>query len=59
MKFCPVRLGSGEFSTKQLKKDFGNAAYATIRSFALKFEDIGLLTSQKYGNRVKYMVARK
>ena len=42
--------------TKQLEKDFGNAAYATIRSFVLKFEQLGLLTSTRYGNRVKYRV---
>jgi len=32
------------FSTKQLERDFGNAVYATIRSFVLKFESLGLLT---------------
>ena len=42
--------------TKQLEKDFGNAAYATIRSFVLKFEKLGLLKSTQYGNRVKYAV---
>ena len=50
--------GEAEFSTKQLEKDFGNAAYATIRSFVLKFKELGLLSSMKYGNRVKYRVAR-
>lgn len=48
--------GTSEFSTKQLEKDFGNAAYATIRGFVLKFEDLGLLSSRKYGPRVKYKV---
>ncbi|NLB78035.1 MAG: Fic family protein, partial [Clostridiaceae bacterium] len=48
--------GSNEFSTKQLERDFGNAAYATIRGFVLKFEKLGLLTGQKYGNKVKYQV---
>lgn len=48
--------GTNEFSTKQLEKDFGNAAYATIRGFVLKFEKLGLLTSKKYGVRVKYSV---
>ena len=48
--------GDAEFSTKQLEKDFGNAAYATIRSFVLKFEDLGLLKSTRYVNRVKYAV---
>lgn len=42
--------------TAQLEKDFGNAAYATIRSFVLKFEKLGLLQSARYGNRVKYAV---
>lgn len=51
--------GEGAFSTKQLEKDFGDAAYATIRGFVLKFEGLSLLTSQKYGNRVKYKVTRQ
>ena len=42
--------------TKQLEKDFGNAAYATIRGFVLKFEELGLLRTIKYGNRNKYQV---
>ena len=54
--FVLSAYGDTEFSTKQLEKDFGNAAYATIRSFVLKFEKLGLLSSQKYGNRVKYRV---
>ena len=49
--------GTDEFSTKQLEKDFGNAAYATIRSFVLKLEKLGLLTAVKYGTRTKYKVA--
>ncbi len=48
--------GENPFSTKQLEKDFGNAAYATIRTFVQKFQTLGLLTSQKYSNRVKYQV---
>ena len=48
--------GGGEFSTKQLERDFGNAAYATIRSFVLKFQALGLLTSTAYGNRTRYRV---
>ena len=48
--------GNSEFSTKQLEKDYGNAAYATIRSFVLKFEKLGLLTGQRYVNKVKYRV---
>ena len=46
-----------EFSTKQLEKDFGNAAYATIRSFVLKLEKLGLLTSVKYGTRTRYKIS--
>ena len=55
-KFVLSAYGDAEFSTKQLEKDFGNAAYATIRSFVLKFEKLGLLKSTQYGNRVKYAV---
>lgn len=54
--FVLSAYGEAEFSTKQLEKGFGNAAYATIRSFVLKFEQLGLLTSTRYGNRVKYRV---
>ncbi|MDX9871800.1 MAG: Fic family protein [Clostridia bacterium] len=52
--FVLSAYGNGEFSTKQLERDFGNAAYATIRGFVLNFEKLELLTGQKYGNRVKY-----
>ena len=55
-EFVLSAYGDAEFSTKQLEKDFGNAAYATIRSFVLKFEKLGLLQSARYGNRVKYAV---
>ena len=50
--------GLNEFSTKQLEKDFGDAAYATIRGFVLKFSELGLLSSVKYGVRVKYRVVK-
>ena len=53
-QFVLTAYGSEEFSTKRLEKDFGDAAYATIRSFVLKFERLGLLASVHYGNRVKY-----
>lgn len=49
--------GEEEFSTKQLEKDYGNAAYATIRGFVLKFEKLGLLSSRSFGNRVKYRLS--
>ena len=55
-EFVLSAYGDAEFSTKQLEKDFGNAAYATIRSFVLKFEKLGLLKSTQYGKRVKYAV---
>lgn len=52
--FVLSAYGANEFSTKQLEKDFRNAAYATIRGFVLKFEELGLLTGQRYGSKVKY-----
>lgn len=54
--FVITAYGTTEFSTKQLEKDFGNAAYATIRGFAQKLEKLGLLSQRKYGNRVKYQM---
>lgn len=57
-KFVLSFYGNDEFSTKQLEKDFGDAAYATIRGFVLKFEKLGLLSSVKYGTRVKYKVVQ-
>ncbi len=57
-KFVLSFYGTEEFSTKQLEKDFGDAAYATIRGFVLKFEELGLLSSVKYGPRVKYKVIK-
>ena len=57
-KFILSFYGTEEFSTKQLEKDFGDAAYATIRSFVLKFEDLGLFSSVKYGQRVKYKIVK-
>lgn len=55
--FVLSAYGNNEFSTKQLEKDFQNAAYATIRGFVLKFESLGLLRGQKYGNKIKYRIA--
>lgn len=48
--------GIEEFTTKQLEKDFRDAAYATIRTFVLKFTDLGLLSARPAGNRVFYRV---
>lgn len=55
-QFVVATYGTTEFSTKQLEKDYGNAAYATIRSFVLKFEKLGLLSSQAFSNRIKYKI---
>ena len=54
--FILSNYGNSEFSTKRLEKDYRDVAYATVRSFVLKFEEFGLLQSQKYGARVKYKV---
>lgn len=48
---------SGEpFTTKQLEKDYGDAAFATVRSFVLKFTDLGLLNATKMKNKVLYSI---
>ncbi|MGN0457457.1 MAG: Fic family protein [Eubacterium sp.] len=44
------------FTTKQLEKDFGDVAFATVRSFVLKFTQLGLLNAQKMKNKVLYSV---
>lgn len=54
--FVLSAYGQNEFSTKQLERDFQNAAYATIRSFVLKFTRLQLLVAISYGNRVKYKI---
>lgn len=56
-EFVCSTYGKAEFSTKELEKEYGNAAYATIRTFVLKFSELGLLTSQSYGNRKKYHIS--
>lgn len=58
-KFVLSHYGIEEFSTKQLEKDFGDAAYATIRGFVLKFEELGLLSFVNYGSRTKYKIVRR
>ena len=55
--FVLSRYGMAEFSTKQLEKDFGNCAYATIRGFVLKLTQAGILEQHPYGNRNKYCLA--
>lgn len=44
------------FTTKRLEKDFGNAAFATVRSFVMKFTDLGLLNARKMKNKVLYSI---
>jgi Fic family protein len=56
-QFVMSAYGTDEFSTKQLEKDFRDVAYATVRSFVMKFEDEGLLSRQSYGNRNKYRIS--
>ena len=41
-EFVCSTYGKAEFSTKQLEKEYGNAAYATIRTFVLRFTKLGL-----------------
>jgi predicted transcriptional regulator len=48
--------GTNEFSTKQLEKDFRNAAYATIRSFVRKLAAKEILVAQQYGNKARYRI---
>ena len=45
-----------QFLTGVLENDFQNAAYAAIREFVQKFERLGLLSSTKYGTRIKYKI---
>ncbi|HBM98356.1 MAG TPA: Fic family protein, partial [Ruminococcus sp.] len=47
------------FTTKQLEKDFGNVAFATVRSFVMKFTDLELLNAQKMRNKVLYSIKYK
>lgn len=54
--FVLTAYGTAEFSTKQLERDFGNAAYATIRGFVMKLERLSLLNCKRYGSRVKYQI---
>lgn len=55
-QFVLTAYADQPFSTKQLEKDFGNAAYATIRGFVLKFTELGLLRAIKFSTRTKYQV---
>lgn len=54
--FVLSAYGTTEFSTKQLERDYGDAAYASIRDFVLKFEQLGLLHATTYTSKVLYRV---
>lgn len=54
--FVLSAYGTGEFSTKQLERDYGQAAYGTVRTFVMKFTGLGLLEKLNYSNRPKYRV---
>ena len=56
-QFVLSKYGNGEFSTKQLERDFGHCAYATIRGFVLKLTQFGVLEAHHYGSRTKYCIA--
>ena len=48
------KLKALDAAIAKLEKDFGNAAYATIRAFVMKFASMGLLMARKAGNKVLY-----
>ncbi|MDO5562049.1 MAG: Fic family protein [Synergistaceae bacterium] len=56
-EFVMATYGNSEFSTKELERDFGNAAYATVRAFVMKFEEFGFLRATVYTNKKRYFVA--
>lgn len=55
-QFVLTAYADQPFSTKQLEKDFGNAAYATIRGFVLKSTELGLSRATKFSTQTKYQV---
>lgn len=55
-QFVLSTYGGEGFTTKQLEKDFGDAAFATVRKFALKFSEFGLLDAQEMKNKVIYRI---
>ena len=55
-QFVLSTYGGEGFTTKQLEKDFGDAAFATVRKFALKFSELGLLDAQEMKNKVIYRI---
>lgn len=55
-QFVLSSYGGEAFTTKRLEKDFGNAAYATVRSFVKKFTEMELLDEVKLKNKCIYSV---
>lgn len=55
-QFVLSAYAGGPFTTKQLEKAYGDVAFATVRSFVLKFTDLELLRAQKMKNKVLYSV---
>lgn len=55
-KFVLSAYAGDTFTTKQLEKDYGDAAYATVRNFVLKFTDLGLMNAQQMKNKVLYSI---
>ena len=55
-QFVLSTYGGDGFTTKQLEKDFGDAAFATIRKFVQKFSEFGLLDAQEMKNKVIYRI---
>ena len=54
--FVRSAYGAEAFSTKQLEKDYGKAAYATIYKFVQKFTELGYLRQLQYGSRIRYRI---
>lgn len=55
-QFVLSNYAGDTFTTKQLEKDFGDVAFATVRTFVLKFTNLGLLNAQKMKNKVLYSI---
>ena len=55
-RYALSHFGTNEFSTKDLEKAYGDAAYATIRSFVQKFSQLELLEVIHYTTKSKYRI---
>lgn len=55
-QFVLNHYGQDAFSSKQLEKDFGQAAYATIYKFLQKFRQFGLLEASNLSARPRYKI---